>query len=84
MDRLVFNNLLRKLKENDTLVVTKSDRFCRAIKKGLKLIDVLSDRGIRIDILNMGLVGDTYMGKLIVISLLAFAEFERPIITERT
>jgi|SRR5690625_1034154 len=84
MDRPVFNKLLDKLQKNDTLVVTKLDRFCRTTKEGLELIDELSNRGIRIHILNMGLIEDTPMGKLIVTNLLAFAEFERSMIIERT
>ena len=84
MDRPVFNKLLGKLQKNDTLVVTKLDRFCRTTKEGLELIDELSNRGIRIHILNMGLIEDTAMGKLIVTNLLAFAEFERSMIIERT
>ena len=84
MDRPVFNKLLDKLQKNDTLVVTKLDRFCRTTKEGLELIDELSNRGIRIHILNMGLIEDTPMGKLIVTNLLAFSEFERSMIIERT
>ncbi len=84
IDRPVFNKLLNKLQKNDTLVVTKLDRFCRTTKEGLGLIDELSNRGIRIHILNMGLIEDTPMGKLIVTNLLAFAEFERSMIIERT
>lgn len=84
MDRPVFNSLLDKLDKNDTLIVTKLDRFCRTTQEGLELIDRLADRGIRIHILNMGLIEDTPMGKLIVTNLLAFAEFERSMIIERT
>ncbi|MCK9443794.1 MAG: recombinase family protein [Tissierellaceae bacterium] len=84
MDRPVFNKLLGKLQKNDTLVVTKLDRFCRTTKEGLELIDELSNRGIRIHILNMGLIEDTAMGKLIVTNLLAFSEFESSMIIERT
>jgi len=84
MDRPVFNELLDKLDKNDTLIVTKLDRFCRTTQEGLELIDKLADKGIRIHILNMGLIEDTPMGKLIVTNLLAFAEFERSMIIERT
>lgn len=84
MDRPIFNNLLDKLDKNDTLIVTKLDRFCRTTQEGLELIDKLTNRGIRIHILNMGLIEDTPMGKLIVTNLLAFAEFERSMIIERT
>jgi hypothetical protein len=42
------------------------------------------NKGIKIHILNMGLIEDTAMGRLIVTNLLAFAEFERAMIIERT
>lgn len=84
MDRPVFNNLLSTLKKDDTLIVTKLDRFCRTTKEGLELIEKLSKQGVRIHILNIGLIEDNAMGKLIVTNLLAFAEFERAMILERT
>ena len=40
--------------------------------------------GVAIHILNMGLLDDTPMGRLIATMLLAFAEFERAQIIERT
>jgi len=83
-DRPVFNKVLSNLKEGDTLVVTKLDRLCRATKEGLEIIDKLIKQNIKIHILNMGLIEDTPMGRLIVTNLLAFAEFERAMIVERT
>ncbi|MGL5379749.1 recombinase family protein [Clostridium sp.] len=83
-DREIFNNILHELKNGDTLVITKLDRFCRTAKEGLQYIDLLMDRGVKIHILNMGLIEDTPMGRLIVTNLLAFAEFERAMIIERT
>lgn len=83
-DRSVFNKVLDLLNSGDTLVVTTLDRFCRTVKEGLGYIDILIARGVRIHILNMGLIEDTPMGRLIVTNLLAFAEFERSMIIERT
>ncbi len=83
-ERPIFNKVLESLKSGDTLVVTKLDRFCRTTKEGLEYIDRLMDKGIKIHILNMGLIEDTAMGRLIVTNLLAFAEFERAMIIERT
>lgn len=83
-ERPIFNSLLARLCENDILVVTKLDRFCRTTKEGLTYIDDLLNRGIKIHILNMGLIENTPMGRLIVTNLLAFAEFERAMIIERT
>lgn len=42
------------------------------------------NKGVLIHILNMGLIEDTPMGRLIVIILLAFEEFQRAMIIERT
>ena len=83
-ERTVFNKVLEKLKKGDILVVTKLDRFCRTTKEGLCYIDELMARGVKIHILNMGLIEDTPMGRMIVTVLLAFAEFERSQIIERT
>lgn len=82
--RKVFESLIKKLKSGDTLVVTKLDRFCRTTKEGLEYIDELMNKGVSIHILNMGLIEDNPMGRLIVTNLLAFAEFERAMIAERT
>ena len=83
-ERDLFNKVLDELQSDDLLVVTKLDRFCRTTKEGLQFIDVLMNKGVRIHILNMGLIEDTPMGRLIVTNLLAFAEFERAMIIERT
>lgn len=80
----VFNELLEQCQQGDVLVVTKLDRFCRTTKEGLQYIDLLMGKGVKIHILNMGLIEDTPMGRLIVTNLLAFAEFERAMIIERT
>lgn len=83
-DRPVFNEVVEELESGDILVVTKLDRFCRSTSEGLKYIEELRDKGVAIHILNMGLIENTPMGKLIVTNLLAFAEFERSMIIERT
>ena len=83
-ERPVFNELLEQCQQGDVLVVTKLYRFCRTTKEGLQYIDLLMGKGVKIHILNMGLIEDTPMGRLIVTNLLAFAEFERAMIIERT
>ncbi len=83
-DRKVFNMIMETLKKGDVLVCSKLDRFCRTAKEGLEYIDVLLEKGVSIHILNLGLIENTSMGRLIVTCLLAFAEFERSMIIERT
>lgn len=81
--RAIFESTIESLNAGDTLVVTKLDRFCRSTKEGLEYIDYLLKKGVKIHILNMGLIENTPMGRLIVTQLLAFAEFERAMIAER-
>lgn len=83
-DRDIFNKVVDELESGDILVITKLDRFCRTTKEGLQYIDLLMGKGVSIHILNMGLIEDNPMGRLIVTNLLAFAEFERAMIIERT
>lgn len=83
-ERPLFNQILEKAQKNDYVIVTKLDRFCRSTKEGLEYIDLLLNKGVKIHILNMGLIENTPMGRLIVTNLLAFAEFERAMIIERT
>ena len=84
IDRKIFMEMVGILKSGDILVVTKLDRFCRNTKEGLDWIEKLLERGISVHILNMGLIDNTPTGKLIVTIFLAFAEFERAMILERT
>lgn len=82
-DRPEFVELLSILKEGDTLVVTKLDRFARSAEDGFSLTKELLAKGIKVHILNMGLVEDTPMGRLILRMLAAIAEFDRDMIVER-
>lgn len=81
--RPLFNEVLARLGEGDTLVTTKLDRFCRTTKEGLEYIDMLLNKGVRIHIMNMGVIENNPIGRLLVTQLLAFAEFERAMIRER-
>lgn len=84
MKRPKFTKLLDELEEGDTLVVCKLDRFARTAREGLEIVEELMKRGVKVHILNMGLIEDTPMGRLILTVMLAFAQFERDTIVERT
>ena len=84
MDRPNFNMLLDKLKNGDKLVVTKLDRFARTSIEGAGIIKELQNKGVIIHILNIGMIDNTPTGKLISTIFLAFSEFERDMIVERT
>lgn len=79
-----LDRLLDELQAGDTLVVTKLDRIARSASQGIELIQSLLDREITVHVLNMGLMDNTPTGKLIRTIMLAFAEFERDMIVERT
>lgn len=83
MDRPVLNQVLEMLEEGDTLMVTKLDRLARTAGEGSILVKELLARGVKVHILNMGLIEDTTTGRMILNILLAFAEFERDMIVER-
>lgn len=82
-ERPEFQRLLDTLSEGDTLVVTKLDRFARSAEDGIHIIRKLMSKGIRVHILNMGVVEDTTTGRLMLTILAGFAEFERDMIVER-
>lgn len=79
-----FNKLMKVLQEGDTLIITKLDRFARNTVEGINVVQYLLDRGVRVNILNMGTVDNTPTGKLILTVMLGFAEFERDMILQRT
>lgn len=84
MDRPEFNEVLTNIREGDTLVVTKLDRLARNVKEGIEIIDLLFSWGVKVHVLNIGLLENTPMGKFFLTTLLAVAEMERNMIIERT
>ncbi len=83
-ERPIFLELISTLQEGDVLVVTKLDRFCRTAKEGLGYADSLIDKGVSVHILNMGLMDNSPISRVLTTCLLAFAEFERNQIIDRT
>lgn len=83
-DRPEFDKLLEQLKAGDTLVVCKLDRFARSLSHGSELVNDLISRGIKVNILNIGMMDNTPASKLIRNIFFSFAEFERDMIVERT
>lgn len=84
VERQAFTALLNKLQSGDTLVITKLDRFARSTIEGVQTVRELFARDIKVHILNIGLIENTLTGNLILTVFLAFAEFERGMILERT
>lgn len=83
-DRPEFNKVLEELNEGDTLVVAKLDRLARNTQEGIVIIEGLFKKGVKVHVLNVGLLENTTMGKFFMQTMLAVAEMERNMIVERT
>ena len=83
-DRPELDKLLKIIQSGDTLIITKLDRIARSLIQGIQLIESLGDRGVIIDVLNMGIIDSSPTGKLIRNIMLSFSEFERDMIIQRT
>lgn len=84
VDRPQLNELVKVLTKGDTLIVTKLDRLGRSLSKTTELITELLERGVKIHILNLGVLSNDSVNTLLRNVLLAFAQFERDMIVERT
>ena len=84
LERPEFSKLLKLLKSGDTLIVCKLDRFARSVGQATELITDLIDRGITVDICNLGILDNSSMSIFMRNILLSFAQFERDMIVERT
>ena len=76
--------MLAIVQPNDVIIVTKLDRFARNTGEDLQMIQQLFENQVKINILNMGTIDDTPVGRLIFTVFSAFAQFERDMIVTRT
>ncbi len=79
-----LDKLLSEIGSGDTLIVTKLDRVARSFIQGAELIDDLLEKGVIVNVLNLGIMDNSSTGKLIRHIFFAFAQFERDMIVERT
>lgn len=82
-DRPEFNELRAHLEDGDTLIVTKLDRLARNTEEGIRVIRELFEQGVKVHVLNIGILDNTTMGRFFLQTLLAVAELERSMIIER-
>lgn len=82
-DRPKFSELIQKLKYGDELIVVKLDRFARTVSEGTTLAKDLYDRGVTLNILNMGKIENSTIGSLLLNVMLAFSQYEKDMINER-
>jgi DNA invertase Pin-like site-specific DNA recombinase len=81
-----LEELLRFLRDGDTLVVHSMDRLARNLDDLRSLVQKLTSKGVRIEFFKEHLVftgEDSPMANLMLSAMGAFAEFERALIGER-
>ena len=84
MERPEFDRMNSLLQKGDTLIITKLDRFARTVGQASELITDLIDRGIIVNVLNLGVLDNSSISVLMRNILLSFAQFERDMIVQRT
>jgi len=81
-----LDRLLAFVREGDTVVVHSMDRLARNLDDLRRLVQTLTQRGIRIEFVKEGLTftgEDSPMATLLLSVMGAFSEFERALIRER-
>jgi DNA invertase Pin-like site-specific DNA recombinase len=81
-----LERLLAFVREGDTVVVHSMDRLARNLDDLRRLVQTLTQRGVRIEFVKEGLTftgEDSPMANLMLSVMGAFAEFERALIRER-
>ena len=78
-----LDKLLKVIGSGDTLIITRLDRIARSLIQGIQLLEGLSERGVIIEVLNMGTIDNTPTGRLIRNIMLSFSEFEHDMIARQ-
>jgi len=86
IERPELENLLAFVREGDTVVIHSMDRLARNLVDLRRLVEKMTERGIRIEFIKENLIftnDDSPMSNLVLSIMGAFAEFERSLILER-
>lgn len=81
--RPALDELLKVLREGDTLVIMSFDRLARSTRQLLELSERFDRQGVNLVSLHENIDTTTPQGKLFFTISAAFAEFERELIKER-
>jgi DNA invertase Pin-like site-specific DNA recombinase len=82
-DRPGLTEMLGFVREGDTVVVSRLDRFARSLSDLFQMLDLLSDKGVAFQCLHQSIDTGTSTGKLTLAILGAVAEFENDLRRER-
>ncbi len=83
-ERPILNEVIRNLREEDTLVIWKLDRLGRNLAHLIHLITQLMEKKVGLISLNDPIDTTTAQGRLVFGIFASLAEFERELIRERT
>ncbi|WP_416193409.1 recombinase family protein [Nitrobacter sp. TKz-YC01] len=82
--RPIYNEVLKRLKSGDMLVVWDLDRAFRSVVDALTEAEKLRARGVHFQIANLNIDTSTPAGIFVYTMLSALAEFERRTLSQRT
>lgn len=82
--RPLRDQLLAELQAGDTIVIWRLDRLGRSMAEVLQIVDDLNNRGVNLISVTDGVDATTPTGRLLLGVLVAAAEYERNLISERT
>lgn len=83
-DRPSGRDLNRRLARGDHVVFTKLDRAFRNARDAINQLSSWVERGVEVHVVDLGMDTSTPIGRLVVHVMVAFGEFERALISERT
>lgn len=87
-NRPQLDKLFNVVEAGDTVIFTKVDRIARSIQTGLEIVQRFQQLDVTVRVLQMGKEDITFnaspTGRLMFNMFLAFAQFERDMIVERT
>jgi len=84
LQRVEFSKLNERLNEGDSVVVAKLDRLGRDTLDVITTIEALTQRGVAVVVLGLGVLDNSPQSKLTLTMLAAISQFERELISERT
>lgn len=79
-----FRKLFDRLRPGDTLIIPSIDRVSHSADDFSGLVAGLTNRGVTLQVLNLGIFNNTEEGLVLRKAVAAFAEFEKSMIVERT
>lgn len=83
-ERAKGRELLVLAQPGDHIVFAKLDRAFRKVTDGISTLAMLSQKGVRVHILDLGIDTSTPMGECALTIVLAFAQLQRKYTSERT